>query len=457
MLPLLSLLAAAGAPTLDCETVEATVPAEAVEVARPKGFQWEGFRPVVTLADGRTLLLRGSALEQLSRRALKRQHEEGGPDRVMQVILVEPSGKVDAVATIPRGTLLEAHRAPDGGVVIARTSDAVVKLDYIDSKGHWTGTTRLPEDPQFHAWWRTNNPLRGTATASLVALAPGRAVITHGGRTTSLDLVNNTVVGKGEMHGLTLPTVHDKRRHEVLIADRGMRLAWFDPQLERVQSEDCNACRVVGLERTRRRGADWVPTEESREVVVVKPTGDDFEVTVRGVSGKKPPAVQRRIPIPAIPEGGRFTWRLRAGPTGTALLATSATGAEIEQQVWTIGPGAAADAPPLPVPDGLVGVGENLVADGLGGLIRLRSVVGQDADEVTRAVAVMNPRTGRTMDVTRKGDVADDVWAALSNRALRDRAPDGTILLRSDGDPMMERMAPGEAVVRFERCRLTEP
>ena len=214
---------------------------------------------------------------------------------------------------------------------------------------------------------------------------------------------------------------------------------------------------MVPIERTRRKGAAWTPTEESREVVVVRPDGDDFVVTVRGVSGVKQSEPIRRIPLPTVAADARYTWRLRTGPTGTALLSVSAPGSEQPEQAWSIGPGASATSEPLFVPEGLVGPGQHLVADGIGGLVRLRAVTGEDAEEVTRAVVVLDPNTGRHHDITRKGDVDADLWAALSNRALRDRAGDGTIMLRAPGDPMMDRIAPGESSVRFERCRLVDP
>ena len=137
MFALLSLLLApalAAPPSLSCTPLEVAVRAEEKNVAdaRPKGFAWEGVNTVSVLEDGRIIVARHAALEKLSRRDLKKQHQNGA-DRVTELYVLTAEGEVQSRVTIPRGTLLETVALPGGGVAIARTEGT---LTLIDGHGH---------------------------------------------------------------------------------------------------------------------------------------------------------------------------------------------------------------------------------------------------------------------------------------------------------------------------------
>lgn len=454
MLALLTSLALAGAPSMTCESVEVAVPAEQDADTHPKGFQWEGFVPAGVLTDGRTVLVRGSALEGLSRKALKRQHEEGGPDRVMQVVFVTPAGKLDKVAQVPRGTLLEIAGTPDGGALVARALDAVSVIDLIESNGSSAGLTRTPENPKFDKTWRRENPVRGTGPTRMTPLSEDRVVVWHAGSAVVLDLQTHAVRGAREIWTLGLPTVFNRRgAGELLVVDRARKLSWLDDDLQPLRTEDCADCRVVGLQQVvsgdKARPPKWKPTARPRRAAILKPEGEDLHIVWAGDAAE----TDKEAPEPVVLSGViGGPWRARTGPWGAALISTELAG---EHHVSAVRPGQA-DTWTWTAPDGLVRDGEFLVADALGPYIRLRVASGDGAEERTRLAGLADPTTGAVTDLVEVAAQDPALGAMLGNPWHVATFADGS-MVRVDGDPEMARMPPGATTAAFERCRIDQP
>ncbi len=460
MIALLSLLTFASAPTLNCETLEVSIPAEEEEAAkeRPKGFAWEGFDVVGVLQDGRMVLSRHATLENLSRKALKLQTKEGRvPDRVTEIILLNADGSYAGRATIPRGTLLELHGLPDGGMAVARTFRAITVVDHIDEDGTFTGTVKMPENPQADKYWRKENPLRATGPAHLTALSSDRVISWHAGQTVAYDLKEHLRLEKQQnLYPLGMYVLRGRRdqRAELLLVDRNRTVMWLDQELEILRTLPCESCRVIGLDRptsfTQAEGS-WTPGLRQRDAAIAQVDGR--AVVVRFIRrASKTTEKLDAISLPA-PEDGAWTWRLREGPWGSALVSISAR-EQGAHQVFATQKGEEEPVWSWNAPADLVRAGESVVADALGPYVRLRIVSGQGKEEVTRLTKLIDPRSDDQTDWTSPNETAEPLDEALSSPWVGHHFA-GDVVIRRLADPITTRMDPGTSVARFERCLIT--
>jgi hypothetical protein len=439
----------AAPPEVTCEDVEVTVPAEPETIRRPAGFQWEGFRPLATLADGRTVLLRGAALEGLSRSALKRQHDEDGPDRVMQVVLLSADDKLQNVATLPRGTPLEVVATPDGGLVLARTRQAVTVLDYLRPDGSFARTTSLAENPQGDKEWRRASVIRQNGEPRVAPFGDGRVVLWWSGTGSAIDLNQGTTLGRTEVWPQGLVRVFDRKGDtgEVLVVDRQQRLSWYNLKMERVLTEDCVGCRVTtlgpsleGPRRDRRALAQARPALAA----ILRPQESSAEVVWRGLSdGSADRGVSPVTWTPDVP--GPFTWMSRPGPGDSLIVAANAPG---RAQVVALRPGV---SKPVWSYQTALEPGERVIADGLDQGVRVRVLTSPEGEEEVVTRVLLASMAGKVSDWVDPVGLEPDLRAALSAPAAESRWSDGKPL-RVPGDPEMERMPPGPSTAKFQRC-----
>jgi hypothetical protein len=462
MTALLALLlappAAATAPSLDCASVPLRVPAEPDDVDRPRGFRWEGLRPIGQLPGGSVVLVRGSALEQLSRRSLRRQHEAGGPDRVIQVVVVKPGDKVKRVPTIPRGTLLEVAALPDGGLAIARTAPGGTAVELIGEDGTWRGTTALPENPQADRTWRRENTLEG-GPPRLVGLSETRAIAWYQGRAIAMDLDAGSLLSNTEVWPLSLQAVFPRKGPgELLVVDRSRQLTWYDADLGKARSEACPECRVVALHDAvpldKARAEKWRPTARPSRAAVVRRAGDALQFDYRGASAVAAEELPDPLTLPVTPpEDGVWAWWLRTGPWGTAAVSiTEETG----HTVHLVQPGADAPVFTWAAPEGSVPDGAHIVADAFGPLLRVRVIRGEGDEEELLTVGLVDPTSGRATDLSAPAALPAPLGPALSH-PWHERVMPGAALVRVDGEPELDRIDPGEVQASYERCTVRIP
>lgn len=465
MMPLLALLTAsspalAGPPELSCTPIEVQIPGEEKEVAkeRPKGFQWEGYDPVAVLEDGRMVLSRNATLEDLSQRDLRKQTEEGEvPDRVTEVVLLRPDGTYEGRVTIPRGTLLEVLSLPDGGVAIARTFRAITVVDHIDERGAFTGAVPMPENPQADKEWRDHNPLDATGPHRLTAVGPDRVVSWHAGQALALDLTAHARLSEESLYPLGMFTLRGRRdkASELLLVDRNRAITWLDGELNTLRTEACSACRVVGHDKAvplDKAEGSWLPAMRQRGAAVGERVEGGLQVRFVGLSSREREPTPTLLPVELE---GAWTWRLREGPWGTALVSTSGRDGG-PHRVRAVQPGKGEPVWSWKAPDGLVREGEDVVADALGPYVRIRVTRGQGMEEDTRLTLLVDPRDDRQSEPVKPGSVQQPLREALSSPWVS-RHFAGDVLLREVADPMMVRMPPGESTARFERCRIRLP
>jgi len=458
MIALLSLLApsaVAGPPSLSCTPVEISLPGEDEDVAkaRPKGFQWEGYQAVSVLEDGRMVLARNAALEDLSRRDLKRQHTKGSPDRVTQLLVVTADGELESRVTVTRGTLLETLALPGGSVAVARTDQAVTVIDHINDKGELVGTMRLPENPQADKQWRDGNPLQASGPARLSAAGPSRVVSWHAGTAIAFDLDSLTRSSSESLYPLGIYTLRGRRDRasELLLVDRNSKVMWLDPELNVLRTLPCQGCRVVGHDKPvalDKAEGSWSPAVRLRGAAVAQPVEGGLELSFVGLSARDRASKVVSVPVQAE---GAWRWRLREGPWGTALA--SITIEDGEHVVHAVQPGHQEPVWSWTAPEDWVRDGEDVVADALGPYVRIRVVEGQGQDERTREALLVDPRTGTASTATRPSRLQQPLREALSSPWVS-RHYAGDVLLRDVVDPVSVRMQPGDSVARVERCRV---
>lgn len=459
MTHLLALLASAHAwaapPQLACTPLEVPIEAEAEEVAkaRPRGFQWEGLQTTAVLEDGRMVLVRHAALEDLSRRDLKRQHTKRSPDRVSQVFVITPEAELEAQLTVPRGTLLELIALPGGGMALARTNNAITVVDHIDDKGAFTGSVAMAENPQADKLWRDENPLRASGPARLTAAGTDRVVSWHAGAAQAFDLSSHTRVSSESLYPLGIYTLRGRRDRasELLLVDRNRRVMWLDADLNLLRTRECNACRVVGHDKPvdlDKAEGSWLPAVRQRGAAIGERYDGGLRIGFLGLSqrDKEPDPVLLPVQVE-----GAWTWRLREGPWGTALVSVSQRGGS--HTVRAVQPGHADPVWSWTAPADLVRDGEDIVADALGPYVRIRVAKGQGLEEETRLSLLVDPRTGAASSPVRPDSVQQPLREALSSPWVS-RHFAGDVLLRELTDPMSVRSQPGAGLARFERCRV---
>lgn len=453
--------ALAGPPQLSCTPIEVTIPGEDKLVARdrPKGFRWEGFATEGVLEDGRMVLTRHATLEKLSQKDLRRQTEDGEiPDRVTQVILLDADGKLQGKpTTIPRGTMLEFLSLVDGGVAVARTFRAITVVDYIDDSGEYAGTVAMPPNPQADKNWRDNNPLRGTGPHRLTAVGPHRVVSWHAGEALAMDLSAQTKTSAESLYPLGIFTLRGRRdkASELFLVDRNRAMIWMDADLNRLRTKPCEACRVVGHDKPvplDKAEGSWLPAMRQRGAAVGEAVDGGIRVSFVGLSSREREPDPVLLPVDIE---GAWTWRLREGPWGTALISTSPRGAGTHL-VRAIQPDEAEPVWTWTAPEGMLREGEDVVADALGPYVRVRITQGQGLDEKTRLALLVDPRDGRASEPVNPSSLQEPLREALSSPWVS-RHYAGDVLLREVADPFMTRHEPGDSTARFERCRIRLP
>lgn len=460
MIPLLALLAASPAvaapPSLACTPLEVEIPDEIEEYrkSRPKGFQWEGFFALSVLEDGRMLLGRHATLEDLSRRQREKQNEKEITDRVTQLFLLDAKGELESVITIPRGSILETLALPGGGVAVARTYRAITVVDYIDPKGEWLGTVKMPENPQADKRWREHNPLDGTGPARLTASDQDRVVSWHAGEALALDLPMSSYSVAKSLYPLGIFTLRGRsdRASELLLVDRNRRVTWLDADLNVLRTRDCNACRVVGMDKAvslDKAEGSWLPAMRQRGAAVAERFEGGIEVRFAGLSSREREPAPVRLPVEI---DSAWTWRMREGPWGTVLVAVSERGGDThtvraiqsgeEDPVWT-----------WTAPKDLVREDEDIVADALGPYVRIRVVEGQGLEEDTRLSMLVDPRDGTASDFVEPSALQPPLREAMESPWVS-RHFAGDLLLRNTSDAFSTRIQPGPTTARLETCRI---
>lgn len=451
MLSLLSALltasAIAGEPSLDCDDTAIDLPEREFEFKLPKGFAWEGLRPVADLADGRAIFARSAALDGLKRKHLRYEDGEPNPLRMMEIVVVEPDGSVQGVYTVARGTLIEAHSVPAGGVVLAHRVKETTQLIYLPRPGASPRVIALPATIANEETWRDLNPVKGTGPARIHPISSHRVVYAYGGEALSFDVTSAQVIRSAPIWSTQiLALLPEQGAGEIVGLELGDRLVRFDSGLTTIEHRACVGCRLVAL----RHPTAFTPTTG----VSATATGDGIAVTFlradQSLSDLEPSLV---VPFPDDLLGASWAWSLRAGPDHTALISmtrlddqriatTVAVSPEATEPVWTWRTDRAGKA------------GQHLVADTLGTAVRLRMVTGEQSDQTTHTAAIYQPAQGHLSDWVRLGQVD----GPLNTLLFATYGPSGQGVHSAAQpleDPMFSRVDPGAHRAELRRCTPT--
>jgi hypothetical protein len=453
MIPLIAALGLGHAAPATATCAPFTVEIPELELAEklPKGFAWEGVAPIAALSDGRYLLARSAALGGLSAKALREQHDLKTPLRVTQLVVVAADGTVERSVHVPRGTLVEAHALPGGGLLLAYRAREATRLVHLPPQGAAAVEIDLPEKIRDELSWRDVNPIRGTGPARLTPTSATTAVYAWGGEAFALELGGAGEVRSTPVWSNQLAFVRaEGAPPQIFGIELGDRLLHLGADLTTIDQRPCGGCRVAPLV-----GADG---GIGAYAALARPRDGAINVVMLGSGatlGALPAGLD--VPLPDALGDASWAWALRPGPDGSALLTVSTVGDERFYATSRILPPDGDGPPRLAWTRTEVGVGapgQRVVADAVSGLVRLRIVTGEGGDMETHGAALA------TADNRARSDWSTDVDPVVrpllvdTFAAARQGPHTG---LHADVDPMLARVPPGPSTTTLRRCALDAP